>query len=224
MKALFIGLGSAGQRHLRNLKQLMHEESLELSAYRVGGLSRMLNHDMQIVEGQDVCQANQIKEFYHLEEALAEKPDIAIIANPNSKHMECAIAAARAGCDLFIEKPLSSQMDGVEMLQSIVQEKKLIAYVGYQNRLHPCVRKMKEVVASGVLGSILSVYCEVGELLTCMHPYDEDYQKMSEAQASMGGGVILCQIHELDYLFWIFGIPVEVYAIGGKNSDMVINV
>ena len=45
MKVLFVGLGSAGQRHLRNLKRLLGND-VELMAYRVRRLSRVLEDEL----------------------------------------------------------------------------------------------------------------------------------------------------------------------------------
>lgn len=222
MKVLFIGLGSAGQRHLRNLKRLLGND-VELMAYRVRRLSRVLDDNLNVVAGQTLAEAYQIREFYDLQEALTEKPDIVVISNPNSMHIACAIEAAKAGADLFIEKPLSDSLAHIRELEQITREKRLKVYIGFQNRLHPCIHKLREICESGVLGNIVSIHCEIGELLTRMHRY-EDYRGMNEAQKTTGGGVVLCQIHELDYLYWLFGLPSEVYAIGGRNSHLEIDV
>ena len=213
-KVLIIGLGSAGQRHVRNLKKLLGN-NVSFIAYRVKRLKRLFDDYLNVVEGQSVEEAYHITEYDDLDKALETKPDMAFIANPNSMHMECALKIAKCGVDIFLEKPVSNSMDGVAELIKIVQEKKLIVYVGFQMREHPCDKK--------VIGRIVSVDCHMGELLTGMHKY-EDYRTMNESQSATGGGVVLCQIHEIDYLYWIFGMPTEVYCIGNKYSDLEIDV
>jgi predicted dehydrogenase len=47
---------------------------------------------------------------------------------------------------------------------------------------------------------------------------------MYAARADLGGGVILSQIHELDYLIWMFGAPVRLFALGGHWSELDIDV
>lgn len=222
MKILFIGLGSAGQRHMRNLKRILGEEA-EFIAYRVRKLNRLFDDNLNVVEGQSVGEAYHIKEFDDLEKALDEQPDVAFISNPNSMHIPCAIQVARRGIDIFLEKPVSSSMEGIEELQRIVKEKQLILYVGYQMRLHPCIAKLKKDIENERIGKIVSVDCQMGELLTRMHKY-EDYRCMNESRRVTGGGVVLCQIHELDYLYWVFGMPMEVFSIGGKYSELEIEV
>lgn len=221
-KVLFVGLGSAGQRHLRNLRKICGTD-LEVMAYRVRKRQTVYNDKMQIQEGKKLDTEYQIKLFDCYEKALQERPDIAFITNQNSKHMEYALKAAKAGCHLFIEKPISDVLDGIEELSDIMKEKKRLAYVGYQNRLHPCIKKAKEILTSGRLGNIFMVYCEQGEYLPGMHPW-EDYRGMNESNKCFGGGVVICQLHELDYLYYLFGMPEEVYSIGGKRSSLEIDV
>ena len=40
----------------------------------------------------------------------------------------------------------------------------------------------------------------------------------------MGGGIVLTQIHEIDYLYWFFGKPKSIYSVTGKFSDLEISV
>ena len=63
----------------------------------------------------------------------------------------------------------------------------------------------------------------VGEYLPGWHPY-EDYRAMYAARADLGGGVILTQIHEFDYLYSLFGLPRRLFAIGGHLSNLEIDV
>ncbi len=221
-KVLFVGLGSAGQRHLRNLRRLYNTD-VEVLAYRVRKRQTVFNDRMQIQEGKILDTEYQIRVVDRYEDALLEKPDIVFITNQNSKHMEYALKAAKAGCHLFIEKPISNTLAGIEELSDIVKEKNRIVYVGYQNRLHPCIKEAKEVLESGRLGKIYMVYSELGEYLPGMHPW-EDYRKMHESNKGLGGGVVICQLHELDYLYYLFGMPREVYCIGGKRSSLEIDV
>lgn len=222
MKVLIVGLGSAGQRHLRNLKRILGE-NVEFIAYRVRKYNRQFDDNLNVMEGQNVSETYSIKEFDNLEMALEDRPDIAIIANPNSMHIKTAIPIAQRGIDIFLEKPVSNSLDGVDELQKLVRKNEIILYVGHQMRLHPCVKRLKSDLDNQVIGKIVSVDCHMGELITKMHKY-EDYRGMNEAKRETGGGVVLCQIHELDYLYWIFGMPNIVYSIGGKCSDLEIEV
>jgi predicted dehydrogenase len=95
--------------------------------------------------------------------------------------------------------------------------------VGYQLRFHPCVIRLTEIVRSGILGNLLGVRATIGEYLPNWHPY-EDYRIMYAARSDLGGGVVLSQIHEFDYLYSLFGLPSRIYALGGHWSDLEIDV
>ncbi len=223
MKILMIGLGSIGQRHLRNIRKL-YGTSCEILAYRTRGLQRTFTDEMQIRNGVNLEEEFKIKVFNDLNYALEEKPDIAFVTNITARHMECAIAAARAGCDLFIEKPVSDSLDRCREFAGIIENSNCIVYVGYQNRFHPCIADIKNIINGGGIGSIISVENEFGERLSTMHPY-EDYRTTYMAQKKMGGGPILnLQIHCLDYLQCIFGSPESVFAVAGTASGLDIDV
>jgi predicted dehydrogenase len=214
-------LGGIGQRHARNLRSILGDR-LELLAYRVRGLSHVVTAKLEADATRNVEAAHGIRAIPDLDAALAERPEIAFICNPSSMHVATAAACLNAGCDVFIEKPLSDSLEGVDALIRAADERHRIAMVGYQLRFHPCLRKLASVIESGVLGHILSVRAVVGEYLPNWHPY-EDYRQGYAARTNLGGGVILTQIHEFDYLCSLFGLPRKVYAIGGHWSDLEID-
>lgn len=223
MKFLMIGLGSIGQRHLRNIRRVYGDE-VEIIAYRVRGLKRTFSDTMQIRDNVSLEEEYNIRSYGFLEEALAQKPDVAFITNPTSLHIPCAIACAKAGCHLFLEKPISDNEDQLDELIEIVKEKKLKVFVGYQNRFHPGIKELKKMLKKEELGKVLSVESVVGERLTTMHTY-EDYKETYMARKDMGGGVVTNQmVHELDYLYYLFGAPAGVYAVGGVLGDLGIDV
>ena len=220
LKILIVGLGSIGQRHVRNLRLLLGEE-LELIAYRVRRLSHVITPGLGADATRDVEAEYGIRVFTDLDEALAQRPDAAFICNPNSLHLATAIRCLQAGCDLFLEKPVAASLDGVDELVSLAagEFRDRIIMVGYQLRFHPCLAKLAETIAAGSLGRLLAVRCVTGEYMPDWHPY-EDYREAYVAKPEMGGGVMLSQIHEVDYLYSLFGTPRSVYALGGQWSEL----
>jgi len=217
-----VGLGGIGQRHLRNLRTLLGDD-IEVHAYRVRKHSAVITPTLQVAADRDVEQEYRIRVFENLELAAAERPDIALICNPSSLHIPAALACVRAGCDLFVEKPLSDSLAGLPELQAVVQKQARIVMIGYQLRFHPCFLRLQEIVRSGVLGNLLAVRAAVGEYLPGWHLY-EDYRRMYAARADLGGGVILSQIHEFDYLYSLFGKAKRLFSIGGHWSNLEIDV
>lgn len=225
-KILMIGLGSIGQRHVRNLRRVLGERC-EISAYRVRRLQQTFSDTMQIRDGVDLEEEYHIKVYTKLDEALKEaEPDIVFVTNITSRHMECALAAAEAGCNIFLEKPVSDSMDGVDRLMQLKEEKNIKIFMGYQNRYHVCVDKLREYLEDSVVGQLISVEASFCERLTTMHTY-EDYSTTYMARKEMGGGPVLnLQIHDIDLLQWIFGMPKEgsVQTILGRHSNLKIDV
>ena len=199
MKALFVGLGSIGQRHARNLRTLLGQD-VELLAYRVRGLSHVITPRLTIAEGEDVEAALGIRVHRDLDAALAERPDVVFVTNPNTLHVPVAIAAANAGCHLFLEKPISHDLTGVDELLNVIERRRTICLVAYQLRFHPGFRALQRMLAARAIGRIIMTRVTFGEYLPGWHPY-EDYRTMHVSRRELGGGVLLAQIHDLDAIF-----------------------
>ena len=218
MRILLVGLGSAGQRHARNLRALLGDR-VELLAYRArgGGL-------VPPAEAPATPEAALgIRRVGTLEAGLAERPDAVFIANPTALHLSVARAAVDAGCHVFIEKPLADAWDGVDDFLAAVDRKGVVAAVGYQLRFHPGLTRLRELLDGGAVGRPLAARLEFGEYLPDWHPW-EDYRQSYAARRELGGGVLLTQIHDIDYACWLFGPPARVSAVGGHLTDLDVDV
>jgi predicted dehydrogenase len=222
MRILLIGLGGIGQRHLRNIRTVLGP-GVDILAHRVRRHTELVTPELTADPERNVEREYSIKVFSDLDEALSHRPSIALICNPSSMHASVGLACLRAGCDIFVEKPLSHSLDGIADLIRVAADQNRIAMVGYQLRFHPCIKRLGEIIQSGVLGNLLAVRSIIGEYLPKWHPY-EDYRQMYASRADLGGGVVLSQIHEFDYLYSLFGLPSRIYAIGGHWSDLEIDV
>ena len=213
MKFLICGIGSIGQRHYRNLASLGHE----LAVFRHS--DRTTDFIQRFLSGQSEAGA-PVKIYYDFNEALnAFAPDAVFITNPNSSHMDLALSAAEYGANLFIEKPLTNAMDGVDRLKRLVEEKSLKVMVGYNLRWHPQLAHMRELFQAGKIGRVLSAHVEMGENMEDWHPW-EDYRDTYAPYKAGGGGAVLCFSHDIDYLYWFMGYPVRVFAVGGKITPL----
>ncbi len=208
MRVLIAGLGSVGKRHLKNLLALGVRE---LSAYRARGGS------LEELEGT-------LRTYTDLDAALEqEHPEAVLIANPTALHLPVALTAARHGCHLYVEKPLSHTLEGVGELRAIVREKGLAVMVGCNLRFHPGYRRVKGLIAGGAIGHPLSARIEVGQYLPDWHP-GEDYRLGYSARMDLGGGAILTLIHELDYAYDLFGDVTRVAACSTRASNLETDV
>ena len=208
MKFLIAGLGSIGRRHLRNLLALGERDIL---LYRT--------HQSSLPDDE----LAELPVAADLEAALACRPEVVIVSNPTALHLAVAIPAARAGCHLLLEKPVSHTLAGLDELNEAVQESGSRVLVGYQFRFHPGLQKAAALLQAGAIGRPLSARAHWGEYLPGWHPW-EDYRQSYSAQASLGGGALLTLSHPLDYLRWLFGDVESLWAFAGKQSDLELDV
>lgn len=217
MKVLFVGLGSIGQRHLRNLRQLKGDK-VDIRALRASHHTDYIQ-DGTAKSGVLLHELYQFSTVTDLDLALRDKPDIVFITNPTSLHMQVALKAAARGCHLFIEKPLSHSDDDVDELARLVAAKGLVAMVGFQSRYHPIVKDIKQRIEDPAFGNVISAHLEWGTFMPNHHPY-EDYRVGYAANQSLGGGVTLGLSHDIDLMHHFFGFPQQVFALGGKLSRL----
>lgn len=221
IKILFIGLGGIGQRHLRNVYTKFGNKA-DILAYRSRNFKYAISPNLKIDKDIDFIKKYSVEVFTDLNDALSTSPDVAFICNPTSLHVSSCITIAKAGCDFFVEKPLSNSLDNIDELMQICQSKNLICQIGLQIRFHPCFKLLKKLILHEAIGNIISAHAEVGAYLPDWHTY-EDYRKLYASRYDLGGGVILTQIHEIDYLYDLFGMPNSVVAMGGHLSNLEID-
>ncbi|MEA3325866.1 MAG: Gfo/Idh/MocA family oxidoreductase [Chloroflexota bacterium] len=209
MRFLIAGLGSIGRRHLRNIVALGQRDIMLFRTHQ----STLPEEDLAVFPVET-----------DLDVALAQKPDAVIIANPTALHLDIALPAAKAGCHLFIEKPVAAKWDEqVETLGRIVSQKRLKTLVGFQFRFHPVLAHIKELIASRQIGRLLSFRVHWGEYLPGWHPW-EDYRLGYAARKDLGGGVVNTLSHPLDYVRWLFGEVESLSAMTGHVSGLDLDV
>jgi predicted dehydrogenase len=222
-KVLFIGLGGIGQRHLRNVLRVLGKDTELVALRREMSSSAEINNDLTRSDDVDIVKKYSISVKYDLQSALSALPYVTFICTPSSMHIEYAIAAVRAGSHVFIEKPLSDSLEGVEELEELAIANKKVVYVGFQLRFNPVINKLQELIDKNAIGVVTAVRSEVGEYMPGFHKY-ENYRDSYASRAELGGGVILTQIHELDYLQAIFGSPGYIYALAGSSPALGLDV
>lgn len=208
MKFLIAGFGSIGRRHLRNLLALGQDDIVLYRSHR------------------STLEDDEIARFpveTDLQKALAHKPDGVIISNPTALHLDVAIPAARAGCHIMMEKPISHTMEGVSILEKALQQRGGKLLVGFQFRFHPGLKLAKQFLDEGAIGDLVSVRSHWGEYLPDWHPW-EDYRQSYSARKDLGGGVVRTLCHPLDYLRWLVGELESVWAFSGNLGGLEINV
>ena len=205
MKALIVGYGSIGKRHIDNLSKIKNMEIIVCTKRK---------NDKFLIE-------KKCKIYTSLNDCINENPTFGIISNETAYHIKSALVLAKAGIHLFIEKPLSHSLHNIDKLLEIVKKKKLIVLIGSNFRFHPSMILIKNIILQGSLGKIISAQVENGSYLPYWHP-KKNYKINYAARTDLGGGVALTCIHEIDYLCWFFGSVFDVYSVTGRYSDLDI--
>ena len=197
MKVLVAGFGSIGRRHMNNLRA--HGIN-DIILYRT-------HHSTLPLEeiGNAIVETD-------LEAAFAHEPGAVVVANPTALHLDVAIPAAKAGCSILMEKPVSHSMQGIPELRDALKSGGGGFLTGFQYRFHPGLQQVKKWLEAGSIGQVTTIRCVWGEYLPGWHPW-ENYRESYSARADLGGGVVNTLCHPLDYLRWMFGEVRELFAV-----------
>lgn len=203
---LVVGCGSIGQRHIRNL----HSLGIPLAAF-----------DPDQNRLRKVIDEHEVEGFPSLQAALAANPVAVIVCTPPHLHTEIAQQALAADAHLFVEKPLSNTLDGLDSLLAEGERRQRTICIGYNLRFHPGLRRLRELLLDGTIGAPLVIRAEMGQYLPDWRPND-DYRRGYIATEATGGGIILDASHELDYVRWLGGEVKSAYCVSGHISDLEI--
>ena len=225
MKILIWGLGSIGQRHLRNLYKIAPK--IKFFAIRKKFTTPVLNN-LNIPQNVDLKQKYDITYLssIHDLEKFKINIDAAFICTPSKFHVDQAIQLIKRDINIFVEKPLGANLNKIKNLKNLlVRKNKIKNMMGFQLKFDPMILKLKSLIQRKKLGKIYSIDINHGEHLQDFHPY-ENYKISYAAKKRLGGGVLLTQIHQLDYLYFIFeNFKLKVLnSISYKISDLNIDV
>ena len=225
MNILIIGLGSIGQRHLRNLK-LIEPKSI-FYAIRKKENVPLLNHRNRPIKG-DIKKKYSIQYFKTISNIYESKIkiDCAFVCTPSSKHISQVIELLKNNIPCFVEKPLGSSLKRLSELESLFKKKRIITMMGYQFRFNPLIQYLEKIIKKkSPIGKLIAAHIHHGENINDFHPY-ENYKTSYAANKKLGGGVILTQIHEIDYFLHLFKEynVIRSSFTSSKISDLDIDV
>ena len=221
-KILFIGLGGAGQRHLRILHDLL-PKSTEFFAFRSKSTTPLLNADFTVNTKSTLKKEYNLTELNSIESAFSNKPDLTVISTPSSLHVEYMMKAIKNGSAVFVEKPWSNNLNHFTEFRDLIINKKTAFNISFQRRYDPKISKVNTLIKEGGIGKPISASFNVFSNVPFWHPY-EDWKRLYAVNAKMGGGVLLTEIHEIDLVCWFFGVPKEVFCVGGNRSEEKLDV
>jgi len=142
-----------------------------------------------------------------LEEMLADPAvDVVAICTPSGAHMEPALAAAKAGKHLIIEKPLEVTLKRCDRIIEACKKNKVLCSTIFPSRFHAASLQLKKAIEAGKFGKLT-----LGDAYVKWFRTQEYYDSGAwrGTWALDGGGALMNQaIHSVDLLTWLMG-PVD---------------
>lgn len=203
MRILIVGCGSIGERHLRCLSQMDDVETIPVEPRAGRRACLRLRYGVR-------------EDYERFEQAELSSFDAVFVCTPSNEHIEYSQAAAEAGCHLFIEKPLSTTLDGVDRLLQTVADRGLVLQVGYVMRHHPNMADIRGWLDEGAIGEVRAASYLGGYTVAEARP---DYRGTYWQRKATGGGCIWDASHQIDLFEWCVGPIVEVSAFGAEVSE-----
>jgi predicted dehydrogenase len=203
LRVLVVGCGSIGKRHARVLRQI--------------GVKTLYACDPVPAQLEAAAKETRFDATADgFERGLALKPDVVFLCTPPALHVAQATQAITSGCDVFTEKPVSVDLQGLDELERLVMRTKRKLMVGLCFRYHRGLLKARRSLDEGRIGRLVSVRALMGEHLPDVRP---DYRELY--LATYNGAFEL--MHDIDLAIWYAGQDVhKVHAVHGTFSDIGI--
>jgi UDP-N-acetyl-2-amino-2-deoxyglucuronate dehydrogenase len=202
-----IGTGAIAGHHAKSIKNL---DNCELRAVCSSSSSR----------AAEVAEKFGVDGFSDLDEFLSRDDiDIVCITTPSGKHLEPALAAARAGKHVLTEKPIEVTLDRADQMITECRSNGVKLGCIFQNRFSPDYIQLKEAVQKGLLGKLI-----MGNAYIKWYR-DEAYYSKSSWKGTIkgdGGAALINQgIHTIDLLL---DIMKDVDSVYGQVKTVVHDI
>ncbi len=198
---LIVGAGSIGTRHIRNLLSL--------------GYRNLTVCDPSKEKTAEVSRLGVLQTYTDVRKALeTERPDVVFICTPTHLHIPSATLALNFGAHVFIEKPISHSVRGIDALLKKAGKKKKVVMVACNFRFSKGFQELEKVLRKNTFGSPLLCRVAVGYYLpTARKGVSHTH---TYAAGIKGGGVVLDSgAHVVDYLTELFGKIKEGKVVKG---------
>ncbi len=206
LKVAIIGTGWIADAHVNRYKEMSDVEIVAL-ADLVPGKAEKFAQKWELPNAR--CYLS------HKELLDAEELDAVSICTYNRTHAECTIYALKKGVNVLCEKPMSVTLEEAVEMRRAEKESGKILSIGFQPRMDPNMKKIKEIVESGVLGEIYYIQTGGGRRRGIPTPFGTTF--IEDKTAGIGAmGDIGC--YSLDMVLNAIGYP-KPLTVSGYKSD-----
>ena len=205
VKIGLIGVGSMG-RYVADLVQKKSNEVSLVSLFDPNDRSVSRTREFLGFKGE-VCES--------VDQVLAGNCDWVMIASWNRFHAEQSTAAFNAGKHVFCQKPLATTLEECLAMRDAWRESGRQFVIGFTLRYSPHYRKLKQLVASGAIGDVVSI--DFNETLGFNHGgyIMGDWRRLKE---NAGSHVLEKCCHDIDIINWLVDARARrVASFGGTD-------
>jgi predicted dehydrogenase len=155
----------------------------------------------------------------HRELLRQAAPDALAIFTPHLAHYRVATDALQAGCHVFIEKPLSTNVQEATDIVGLARGRARKVGVGHQYRLRPSLVEARRRLAAGTIGPLRLVTATLAQPWLASHGGAENLWRFDPKV--LGGGIMAdAGDHLLDALLWTTGqVAAEVAAVQARGES-----
>lgn len=142
-----------------------------------------------------------------------EEVNAVYIATPPSSHATYAIMCMAAGKPCYVEKPLAASYEDCIRVNRISEQTGVPCFVAYYRRYLPYFQRVKEILAQGEIGKVLTV-----QLQFAVPPRDLDYSASQSLpwrlQPDISGGGYFYDLapHQIDMMQYLFGNIIRAHG------------
>jgi predicted dehydrogenase len=179
--------------------------------------------DMFPAAADKLAAATGCRAYHDLDAMLADpKVDVVTICTPSGLHMEPAVAAARAGKHVIVEKPLEVTLQRCDKIIKACESASVKLATIFPSRFHESSMLMKQAVDKGRFGKLTIGDAYVKWFRTQQY-YDSGAWRGTWKLD--GGGALMNQaIHSVDLLTWLMGPVVEIQGVTATLAHERIEV
>ncbi len=193
-----IGCGMIANFHCRAVA--------EIRGAKVVGCYDMYQPSAERLASEFGCQAHQKLATLLADDAV----DVVTICTPSGAHMEPAVAAARAGKHVIVEKPLEITLRRCDRIIEACDQAGVVLSAIFPSRYHESAQLMKRAVEQGRFGKLALGDSYVKWFRTQQY-YDSGAWRGTWKLD--GGGALMNQaIHSVDLLLWLMGPIADLSA------------
>ncbi|ONI75855.1 dehydrogenase [Kribbella sp. ALI-6-A] len=142
-----------------------------------------------------------------------QRPDVVVVTSPDATHHRYAAAALEAGCDVVVEKPLTTSLEPAKTIVEAIEGSSGDLVVTFNYRYSPRNSEVRRLIASGAIGKVTSIHFEWA--LDTVHGADY-FRRWHREKAISGGLLVHKSSHHFDLVnWWLADVPEVVTAAGG---------